>query len=383
LLVLFFKNTLEQQLIYILPGLFGFFLLIQLYYILVVYSRLRNYKIPDLEADFDYPPLSVIICARNEEANLRLYLSEILEQDYPVYEVIVVNDCSSDDTKWVLKEFQGRYKHLRSVLITEDERFKLGKKFAVTMGIKGAQYEHLVFTDADCFPQSNQWLKHLGRQFTPGKEIILGYSPYIATKGLLNKYIRFETYQTALHYLSFALKRNAYMGVGRNLAYTKTLFFKGKGFASHMHILSGDDDLFVNQNATRKNVAICIHPDAMVWSNPKTTYKEYKLQKKRHFGAAKAYRTKHKIALSIQAASTVLFYLFAVLLLLLQPEFWYVALGGYVLRLLLLAIICIPIMKRLQVGKLVWWLPVMDIFHAVYICIKGIGARFKKDVQWK
>ncbi|GAA4808537.1 glycosyltransferase [Olivibacter ginsenosidimutans] len=373
----------EHPLNYILPGLFGLFLCIQLYYILFVYGRLNRYSPPDLIPDVDYPPLSVIICARNEEANLRLYLTEILEQDYPLYEVVVVNDCSSDDTKWVLKEFQERYKHLRTVAIAEHERFNHGKKFAVTLGVKGAQYEHLVFTDADCFPQSNLWLRYMAQQFTPGKSIVLGYSPYVETKGFLNTYIRYETYQTALNYLSFALKRNAYMGVGRNLAYTKSLFFKGKGFAAHMHIPSGDDDLFVNQNATRDNVAICIHPDAMVWSEPKRTYKAYKQQKKRHFGAAKAYRTKHKFALGFQAASTLLFYLLALTLLIVQPQYWYIALSGYLLRLLLLAIVCIPIMKKLQVGKLATGLPFLDIYHVVYITIKGLGASFGKHVSWK
>jgi len=368
---------------YILPALLGFFLLIQLYYIIFVYGRLRVYKAPALDPQFAYPPVSVIICARNEEANLRLYLSEILEQDYPTYEVIVVNDCSADDTKWVLKEFQERYSHLKVVAITEQGAFRQGKKFAVTLGVKGAQYEHLVLTDADCYPQSNQWLRHMAQGFAPGIDIVLGYSPYLAGKGFLNKYIRFETFQTALNYLSFALKKNAYMGVGRNLAYTKSLFFKGKGFAAHMHIPSGDDDLFVNQNASRSNVAICTHADAFVWSTPKSSYRDYKRQKERHFGASKMYRWKHKWALSIQAASTLLFYLFIILLLLLQPYFWYFAVGAYVLRLLLVLMVCCPIMKRFRVGSLMAWWPLMDIFHVIYIAVKGIGAQFKKDTPWK
>jgi len=374
---------LEHYLIYILPGLFGFFLLIQLYYFLFVYRRLRKFKVAELDQPFNYPPLSVIICARNEEANLKLYLSEILEQDYPTYEVVVVNDCSNDDTNWVLKEFQLRYKHLRIVDIAEHNRFRHGKKFAVTLGVKAAQYEKLVFTDADCFPQSDKWLQYMGQQFREGIEIVLGYSPYTSGKGFLNKYIRFETFQTALLYLSFALKRNAYMGVGRNLAYTKSLFFRGKGFASHMHIPSGDDDLFVNQNATKSNVAICIHPEAFVWSNPKTSYSSYQRQKKRHFGAGKAYKTKHKRALGIQAFSGVMFYLLVALLLIVQPYFWYIAVGGYVLRLLLQFLIYIPVMKKLQVAALIAWIPVMDIAYFLYISCMGLLIPFRKDTQWK
>lgn len=368
---------------YLLPALFVIFLLHQLYYYLFIYRKLRKFDPQPLTADFSLPPLSVILCARNEEANLRLYLTAVLEQDYPLYEVIVVNDCSSDDSNWILKEFKQRYKHLRVVDISEHARFKHGKKFAVTLGIKAAQYEHLVFTDADCYPASNQWLRYMAQEFIGGVEIVLGYSPYLSMQGFLNNYIRFETYHTALNYLSYALKRNAYMGVGRNLAYKKSLFFKGKGFASHMHIPSGDDDLFVNQNATKENVAICIHPDAMIWSRPKTTYTAYQRQKHRHFGAGKAYRSKHKRMLSAQVFSVLFFYGLAVLLLVVQPVFWPLVLGGYSLRLITQLFICAPIMKKLQVGNLVSWLPLMDLCYPIYLSFLGGVALFRKNITWK
>lgn len=373
----------EQYFTFILPALFSFFLLLQLYYFLFVYRKLKVYKIDDLKENTDFPPLSVIICARNEEANLRMYLSEILEQEYPLYEVIVVNDCSSDESNWVLKEFKQRYKHLRTIDISENVHTRHGKKFAVTLGVKGAQYEQLILTDADCYPQSNQWLKYMASEFKENIEIVLGYSPYTRLKGLLNKYVRYETFQTAINYLGYALKGNAYMGVGRNLAYTKKLFFKGRGFASHMHIPSGDDDLFVNQNATRSNVAICIHPDAIIWSDPKTTYKAYQQQKKRHFGAGSAYRSKHKFMLTIQALGLILFYLSAILLLILQPHFWPIVVAGYVLRLLVQFIIYIPLMKRFQVRELTVWLPILEIVHFVYISYMGCISLFRKNVHWK
>jgi len=375
--------ALEQYMTYILPGIFCLFLLLQLYYQLFVYTALRNFKPKALDEQAKLPPVSVIICARNEENNLRTYLTEILAQDYPEYEVIVVNDCSEDDSNWVLKAYKERYPHLRTVDITEHADYKHGKKFALTLGIKGAKYEHLIFTDADCYPQSKQWLRYLAQEFRPGVEIVLGYSPYLSKPGMLNRYIRYETYQTALNYLSYALKKNPYMGVGRNLAYTKSLFFKGKGFASHMHTLSGDDDLFVNQNATRHNTAISIHPDAMVWSNPKTTFKAYQRQKRRHFGAGKLYRGKHKRMLSLQALSTIFFYLTAILLLVLQTAYWPVVLGGFLLRFLVQMLVCFPVMKKLQVANLKGFLPLMDIMHSVYISFMGFTAAFTRSKQWK
>src|SRR5690606_19848156 len=185
---------------------------------------------------------SVIISARNESGNLQKNLYTILNQSYKNFEVIVVNDCSYDDSEDILKNIKSEFPdRLKIVNLLEDDRYRRGKMFALTMGIKAAQYEHLLFTDADCVPDSSQWINQMQSSFQQ-KEIVLGYSPYIRHKGLLNAIIRFETFYTALQYFSFALKGYTYMGVGRNLAYTKTLFFKHKGFASHMHILSGDDD---------------------------------------------------------------------------------------------------------------------------------------------
>src|SRR5690606_2290123 len=114
------------------------------------------------------------------------------------------------------------------------------------------------------------------------KEIVLGYSPYFKYPGLLNRLIRFETTHTAMSYVSYALRGNAYMGVGRNVAYTKSLFYKGKGFNKHMHIKSGVDDLFVKRIATRTNTVIYLHPDALMLSVPKETWKIYYKQKARH-----------------------------------------------------------------------------------------------------
>jgi glycosyltransferase involved in cell wall biosynthesis len=235
-------------------------LLLQLYYVLVVYRKLAIFKSPDLESQLN-SPLSVIICAKNEVQNLKKNLSSILNQNYPNFEVIVVNDCSNDGTEWYLRDLSLDYKNLKIVTINDHPRFKHGKKFAVTMGIKAAQNENLVFTDADCFPESEHWLSLMQRNFDNQTDIVLGYSPYEIKGGFLNKFIRFETFYTAINYLSYALRGIPYMGVGRNLAYKKSLFFKGKGFASHMHILSGDDDLFVNQNANNFNTKIEIHPD--------------------------------------------------------------------------------------------------------------------------
>lgn len=375
--------SIESNLVYLAYGILGLLLLFQLYYILFIYGKLAFYKVKSYKETTELPPVSVIICASNEEVNLQKFLSSILEQDYPQFEVIVVNDNSYDDTKWILQSKQEKYPHLHVIEIQEHIRLKNSKKFAVTLGVKGAKHEHLVMTDADCEPQSKYWLREIVGAYEENTEIVLGYSPYFKTKGFLNKLIRFETTHTAISYLSYALHKNAYMGVGRNLSYLKSLWYKGKGFNSHMHIKSGDDDLFVNQNATKKNLNIAIHPNAHVYSLPKTTWQSYYKQKARHAGASVIYKTQHKWMLATQLITAVLFYCMLIICLGLFPKYWFFGIFAYGVRLLLQSAIYAPIYRKLAVKDLLIWLPILDVFFYFYICINGIFNRKKKLETWK
>ena len=356
--------------------------IIQLYYILVIQQRLAAFRIKAAQPDALTLPVSVIICARNEYHNLKQNLSYILEQDYPDFEVVLVNDCSNDESDLLLRELSGRYANLKVVTIAEHTRFKHGKKFAVTLGIKASKNEHLLFTDADCKPASNKWIAQMASDFRNDTEIVLGYSPYEKLAGFVNMMIRFETFFTALNYLSFALSGRPYMGVGRNMAYRKSLFFKGKGFASHMHVLSGDDDLFVNQNATKRNTVIEIHPDAQVWSEPKKTFGAYFKQKIRHQGAGKLYKTEHKRMLTIQALSAIFFYISLFILIGMQAQWWFL-LALYLIRLISQIVVYFPVMRKLSYADLIWWLPAFDFIYYFYTLTLGIVILFKKNIEWK
>jgi biofilm PGA synthesis N-glycosyltransferase PgaC len=361
--------------------LFTLCFIAQLYYLISYNSRLRSYTPPDEPGQVNIP-ISVIISARNEAKNLPEYLPLILEQNYPDFEVVVINDCSVDDSEHILKELQLKYPHLKIVTVTENDRFKTGKKFALTMGIKAAKNEHLLFTDADCRPASVNWISWMAANFTGPTEIVLGYSPYQKTGGLLNSFIRFETVKTATNYLSAALAGNPYMGIGRNLAYTKTLFFKNKGFASHMHVMSGDDDLFVNQNATEENTVIEIHPDAFTFSDAKSTLRSLYLQKKRHMGVGKLYKNKHRRMLSFDALSGFLFYILLVLCLTLNYDPWPAA-GLYIFRLISQVIVYYKVFRKLDGKNLLWYLPLFDLVYYVYLNIFGLIGTFIKTTQWK
>jgi len=287
---------------------------IQLFYYLFFFARLANHIPVEEVSDNAKLPVSIIICALNEEANLKQNLPLLLEQVYlknnkPNFEVLVVNDNSDDGTFYLLNQLQEQYAHLHVVHLTQEAKLISGKKFPLSMGIKEAKYEHLLLTDADCSPASAHWLARMVAGFSESKKIVLGYSPYKKYDGTLNKRIRFETFHTAVQYLSYALANMPYMGVGRNLAYKKELFNANKGFTSHHHVISGDDDLFINQVADSKNTVISIHPDAFTISEPKMTHEEWQMQKERHLSTGKYYKMKFQVLLGLYAISHLLFWL--------------------------------------------------------------------------
>jgi len=361
--------------------LFQLCFLIQLYFLIANQSKLNRFK-PSGDVPEPSVPVSVIISARNEAVNLAENLPSILQQNYPDFEVVVINDCSYDRSDEVLEELSKQYPRLKVVTITEHDRFKTGKKFALTLGIKAAKNENLLFTDADCVPASNNWITHIASNFTRADQIILGYSPYKRTRNFLNAFVRFETIKTAINYLSAAVRGDAYMGIGRNLAYTKTLFFGAKGFAAHMHVLSGDDDLFVNQNATPNNVAIELSPDSFIYTDAKTTLKALFRQKKRHFGVGKLYKARHRRTLSIDAVTGFLFYILLTLCLVFNFE-PLLAAGLFMFRLIFQVIVYHKLFKRLDGKGLLWYLPFLDAIYYIYLNTFGLIGTFIKTTQWK
>ncbi len=360
----------------------GLSAVIQLYYYIFVFGKFAFYKPTEPTKNKSDEPVSIIIAARNEYANLEKNLKSILEQDYPNYEVIVVNDCSWDDSQKLLEYYQEVYSHLKICQLIEQEKYPTGKKFALTMGIKAAKNNKLLFTDADCTPASNQWLPLMQEQFTTGKEIVLGFSPYKGFGSLLSMFIQYESGITAIAYFSAAIAKRPFMGVGRNLAYTKDLFFKNKGFATHQHILSGDDDLFVNETATSTNVSIQTNPDSFVYTEAKKTYTSWSRQKTRHVSTGKYYKANDKFFLGLYYASLMLFYPAFVWLLILQIQ-WSVSLGVFGVRFLAQMIIMYFALKKLKYVHILWLLPVLDVLYLFYIVIFGTRGLFtRKQKYW-
>ena len=318
----------------IIFALFALTIVIQLTYYLVVYVRvaLRKEKAKTSPQN-DSPPVSVIICARNEEEHLRQNLKLTLEQDYLSYEVIVVNDCSEDDTEQVLMEFKQKYPHLRSTIIKKDGSFLNSRKFAAAMGVKAAQHEWLLFTGADCRPESPQWITSMSKYFVEGKGIVLGYGGYLPQKGYLNKWIRYDSFFAALQYLGFAMMGKAYTGVGRNLAYRKSLFFEHNGFAKHAHVASGDDGLFVNQASDGHNVAVMYDKNAHTRALPTKSFKDWLWLKKKISNTGKYFKNCNFFRLTLEPVSRLLMWAsFCVLLF--MSQYWHYILILFMLRMI-------------------------------------------------
>lgn len=327
-------------------------------------------------------PVSVIICARDEAANLAKNLPGSLLQSYSTtHEVIVVNDNSFDDTKYLLEEFKKSFKQLQVVELKQEAKLIPGKKFPLSIGIKTAKYEILLLTDADCVPATEKWIEKMQATYTDDKEIVLGYGAYHKKPGLLNKLIRWETFHTALQYLSYALAGTPYMGVGRNLSYRKTVFFRHKGFSAHNHIPSGDDDLFISMAATKKNTTINIDPEAFTLSDPAQTWSQWTRQKSRHYSTGRHYKFKHKLLLGIYSLTHFLFYPLFITSLVFYCWKW--ALIAFGARFLVQAIVYFPTMKKLNEKDLFPLFLFLDIWMFFYYLLFSVSLVRKPRPGWK
>lgn len=354
--------------------------LLQICVYLFSYGKFAFHK-AKAQSEINFKPVSVIICAKNEEQHLIKNLPLVLKQDYPEYEVIVVDDYSQDDSKIVLEDYERKYPHMRIITVKEDRPYKIGKKFPLTLGIKGAKYDTVVLTDADCVPASDQWLKGISAQFTDKAEIVLGYGAYEKLPGLLNKLIRFDTFIIAMQYFSFALKGKTYMGVGRNLAYKTDVFFRNKGFANHTHIASGDDDLFIHRVAKNDNVAIEYSQASHTISVPKKSFTEWAWQKKRHFTTAPLYRKSVKRFFVYVYLLPVLFYALLTALAFLQYAL-YILLALFLLRIIIQIIVYHKAMLKLNEKDLLFYTPFLEILFIFIQPYLYISSKLTKNVPW-
>ncbi len=328
-------------------------------------------------------PVSVIVCAKNEAEKVKRFVPLIAEQNYPDFEIVLIDDASSDDTLDVLEGFEKQYANVKLVKVANNEAFWGNKKYALTLGIKAATKEYLLFTDADCYPASKDWIAQMSSQFTLNKTIILGYGAYEKIKGsFLNKIIRFDAMLTASQYFSWAKAGRPYDGEARNLAYKREEFFKINGYVDHMNIRSGEDSLFINQAANKKNTTICFTPESFTYSEPRHSFGAWRMQKRRDVFTMGWFRPFDKLHIRFFHCSQFAFLVLAILLFALQ--FNWMILGPVVaVRYLVTWLVMGYSAAKLNEKDTAWWYPVIEIiliFTQVNVFLTNI---FSKPVHWK
>lgn len=379
---------------------------IQLIYILFIYSRTALYRKPNnqVREPLSGEPsagVSIVVCARNEINNLTELLPLLNAQRYPDFEVLVMNDRSTDGTGPFLENDIAHLERVRFIYIDKEYEHITPKKYALTIALKKVKYPIVLLTDADCRPASTGWLAGMVAPLAEQEKAIgLGFSPYEHRPGFLNRLIRFETLFTAVQYFSLALAGRPYMGVGRNLTYRTSLFFANQGFYRHKNVVGGDDDLFVNEVATGKNTGICLDPDTFMWSKPKETWPEWRLQKQRHLNVGNYYKAGNKVRIGLLTGSHVLTWVLTLFIGLLvsvlsllhysfSPMEWLLLQAGLVaftVRFLLFWGIVGRISFRL--AHTVHWatVPYMDVVLAGYYGLAGLKTVFtkrEKRIYWR
>lgn len=352
---------------------------IQMVYWIGIFSRLARYTPAPSKSGLSEKPVSIVICARNEAENLQKNLDHIINQNYRSLEIVVVNDNSGDTSEKILLDYAQKHPNFRIINIYNKSDF--GKKYALTKGIEAASNELVLLTDADCCPASPHWVSHMQSVVQEGIDIGLGYAPYASESGFLNRFIRYETLWAATQYLSFALAGMPYMGVGRNLIYRKQIFKESGGFKRHQQVISGDDDLFINQIAKPGNTAIAIHPESFVYSTGKNTWKSYYRQKTRHLSTGRYYDPKHQWMLGLLSISHFLHYALLAMLVIFGFSTIFVILL-YAVRILLITSLSGRIYRKLNDPSLLKWVPILDAVYVFYYIVFTPALIFKSR-QWK
>ncbi len=349
-----------------------------IYWFLFLIVHLSNKK---YTSTHNNEPVSVIVCAHNELGNLKKLIPNLLHQKHDDFEVIIVNDRSDDGSYDYLNEEKEKFSNLKVVNIDKVHDHISPKKYAITLGVKAAKNDVLLFTDADCIPSSEYWIAKMS-VIDYSDDFAIGYSPYQKQDGLLNAFIRFETRLTGILYTSFALLGNPCMGVGRNMLYRKSLFMKQNGFNKFQNVIGGDDDLFVNQFATRKNTKVVLGHDCLTISIPKTSWSTYFTQKKRHISVGKFYKFNDRFLLGVYSMTHLLFW---ITLLVMLPLGLFPELTIFLLIIRILMLTSVVALTSKKFGEVIniWTIPALDFIYSFYLIIAGVIALFTKKVTWK
>ncbi|MGL4994268.1 MAG: glycosyltransferase [Bacteroidales bacterium] len=242
----------------VLPGLLLILWVIRLIYASLYRKLIYSHK----DISSNKPGITLLVYACNDADNIRENLKYLLDQDYPDFDVIVVNDGSTDETNIELKRLESSYSNLYHTYLPEEAKTLVRRKLAITVGLKAVRKEWVILTTANTRPDSNNWLSAMAQEMTPKRDIVLGYSGIISKKGGAAWFIQ-QNLRHQIRYLSYAKSHRAYMGVGNNLAIRHSAFTSNL-MSGTLNLNAGEDDITVNRLATKANSAVATSPEASV-----------------------------------------------------------------------------------------------------------------------
>ncbi|MDD2575997.1 MAG: glycosyltransferase [Bacteroidales bacterium] len=341
----------------------GIIILFQILYYFIVYGRVAFFKDNKLTTDEKQkyiPSVSVVMCVKDDAYNLEKKLPIILEQEYPNFEVVVVNDASKDETEYVLRVLQEIYPNLNVVNLYNNVNGFLGKKYPLSLGIKSAKNEIILLTESDTMPLNYNWITTMVKGFKQKKDIVLGFTNFEQKPTFLNTLMHYENLTSAMNYLGNAMLNNPFMGQGRNMAYKREFFFETGGFISQYNISVGEDDLFINKNANSKNTSVILNKESMNLASPKEKREEWVIQKKKHFKSMYHFKLKDKIISTLMPFATLLIYVLVALSIVFQFP-WQYAILPLVLKYTFQIIVYYKSSKTLATKQVAFLSPLLEV----------------------
>ncbi|MDR0711128.1 MAG: glycosyltransferase [Prevotellaceae bacterium] len=364
--------------IYALYGVLVLCTLVQLYYYLVHFGRVLRFSAnPDERKDGVQLPVSIVICAKNEQRNLKKNLPLFLQQDYPHFEVVVVNDGSTDESEMLLYDLKQHHSNLQITTIEQDRKFVHDRKLAITVGIKAAHYDNIVFTEPDCAPPSNRWLATLSGAFGEGGEVVVSYCCNRQRRGIAGKIMRADSVFSALFSLHAAIKGKPYRSAIKNMGISQALFFRSKGFARCNAYPQSEETLFLCRSANRKNTRVALSRDAILSSSQQLTFGQW-FQQKCIYASLVSMGKRGKKHLRAEMISRALFFLcIAAFIGIAALRHAYLPLAAaaplLIVRFVAKAVVLSKAAKKLQERGAAAWLLLYDIFSPILAVITSLA----------
>lgn len=353
-------------------------LAIQLIYYIFFLSILLNNK---KEKEYDLKPISVILYVKNSELYLEKNIDYFINQKYPKFEILLVNNASSDNTDIILEKLSEKHKSLRIINVENNESFWGNKKYTYTLAIKAAKYEHLIFSEIDCKPVSENWIHEINKSFSSKKTIILGYKRLLKTSSLFNLIIRFDNLLESIKSFSFTKINSPYSADSRNYAFTKKDFYRVNGFINHIKIKNGKEDLFVKDAKQKYNSAYTLSDESFVESSKSLSFKEWFLNKKNSNLLKRHYSFKNQFLLNAFSFSKVFLYFLTIILLLIHD--WKIILIIFSSYIIFQSVITFIINRKFKETSIFYLSPILDFLLVLFQISIFISNLISKPPNWR